>query len=256
MLGIIAGTGFYEMKMLQNAKVEHIATAYGNAAVYLGEYLGKKLAFLPRHGKGHSIPPHLVNYRANIEALNSLGVKRILAINAVGSLKYELPPGSLVLINDFLDFTYGREHTYFTGGEAGVGHVSMCEPYCKAWQKEILSAAKNIGIELFQNGVYVATQGPRFESPAEIKMFAMLGGTVVGMTGVPEVCLAAEKGLCYGAVSVVTNLGSGMTDNIAHGEVVGVMNKANAALEILLEELAANYKAERNCTCGSDSRCV
>ena len=254
MLGIIAGTGFYEMKLLQNAKVQHIQTPYGEAEVYMGEYKEKPIAFLPRHGKGHSIPPHSINYRAHIAALHSLGMQRILAINAVGSLSYDLPPGSLVLINDFLDFTYGREHTYFTGGEAGVGHISMCEPYCKEWQEEILRAAQNTGAKLATGGVYVATQGPRFESPAEIKMFAMLGGTVVGMTGVPEVCLAAEKGLCYGAVSVVTNLGSGMTETIAHGEVVGIMNKTNAILENLLEELIENYVPKRNCTC--DSRCV
>lgn len=241
MLALIAGTGFYDWDALRNQQEKRIDTPYGEANVFLGEVDGpggvkKPLVFLPRHARNHSIPPHLINYRANIWALQSLGVQKIIAVNAVGSLLREVPPGSIVLVDDFIDFTYGREHTFFTGGEAGVRHTDMTHCYDEDWQSQIKAAATRANIPLVEGGVYVCVQGPRFESRAEIRAFARLGGTISGMTGVPEVTLANELGLKYGSLAMVTNYACGLADKVTHEEVTELMGlNAERLAKILLE---------------------
>lgn len=241
MLGLIAGTGFYDWAALENQQERCVETPYGTATVFVGEVMtdggAKSVAFLPRHAKNHTIPPHMINYRANIWALKSLGVEKIVAVNAVGSLLPEVAPGSIVLVDDFLDFTFGREHTYFTGGEAGLQHTDMTEAYDRDWQEVLAAAAANAGVEIVRDGVYACVQGPRFESRAEIRAYAKLGGTVSGMTGVPEVTLANELGLKYGSLALVTNFCCGLAPAVSNDEVQRVMKLNTEKLAKILLEL-------------------
>lgn len=241
MLGLIAGTGFYEWEALKNQQEKQVETPYGVATVFVGSVMcedgEKQVVFLPRHAKNHSIPPHMINYRANIWALKSLGVDKIVAVNAVGSLLPEIAPGSVVLVDDFLDFTFGREHTYFTGGEAGLQHTDMTHAYDCDWQEVLAAAAAAAGVPIVRDGVYVCVQGPRFESRAEIRAYAKLGGTVSGMTGVPEVTLANELGLTYGSLALVTNFCCGLAPAVSNDEVQRVMRQNTETLAKILLEL-------------------
>lgn len=241
MLGLIAGTGFYDWEALKDQQETKVQTPYGEAVVFVGRVDGqngsKTVAFLPRHAKNHTIPPHMINYRANIWALKQLGVDKIVAVNAVGSLLKEVAPGSVVLVDDFIDFTFGREHTYFTGGEAGLQHTDMTNCYDREWQQTLGAAAAAAGVDIVPNGVYVCVQGPRFESRAEIRAYAMLGGTVSGMTGVPEVTLANELGLKYGSLALVTNFCCGLADAVSDDEVRSVMQGNTAKLTKILIKL-------------------
>lgn len=245
MLGLIAGTGFYNWEALENQRERDISTPYGKAVVFEGEVQtseGRKpMVFLPRHARNHSIPPHLINYRANIYALHRLGVDKIIAINAVGSLVREVAPGSIVLIDDLLDFTYGREHTFFKGGADGVQHTDMTDCYAKDWQQEIKAAAAAAGVPLREGGVYVCVQGPRFETRAEVRMFGQLGGTVSGMTGAPECVLANELGIKYGGLSMVTNYACGLAETVSDDEVRQVMNANSQRLAAILLQLIERY---------------
>ncbi|MGA1592885.1 MAG: MTAP family purine nucleoside phosphorylase, partial [Candidatus Nanopelagicales bacterium] len=168
---------------------------------------------LTRHGVDHSVPPHKINYRANIQALVDFGVEDVLAVNVVGGVDPKLPVGGLQIMEDFLDFTKNRIST-FHDGEDGVIHTEMTNAYNKDLREVVLQAAKNVGIEVAKGGVYACFDGPRFESAAEIKMTSILGGTVVGMTGVPEVTLAAEKSLRYAALSLIVNPAAGLSDEV------------------------------------------
>ncbi len=245
MLGLIAGTGFYNWEALENQQEKQVYTPYGTATVFVGEVAApagrKPVVFLPRHAKNHTIPPHKINYRANIWALQSLGVDKIIAVNAVGSLLKEVPPGSIVLVDDFLDFTYGREHTFFTGGEAGLQHTDMTNCYDRNWQEVIAAAADKAGVPLVKDGIYVCVQGPRFETRAEIRAYAKLGGTVSGMTGVPEVTLANELGLKYGSLALVTNFCCGLASAVSDDEVRAVMAQNTAQLAKILLQLVCAY---------------
>ncbi|QQR99722.1 MAG: S-methyl-5'-thioinosine phosphorylase [Austwickia sp.] len=212
-VGIIAGTGFYSLAQLLDARERDIDTPYGVARVTEGTWHGLPVAFLTRHGAGHAVPPHLVNYRANIAGLKAAGVREIIAVNAVGSIDPGLAVGDLVLIDDFLDFTKGRETTFFDGATPdGVVHVDVTTAYHPDLRRELLQAAADCGQPLRDGGVYAAFEGPRFESPAEVRMAGLLGGSVAGMTGVPEVTLAVEAGLRYAAVALVCNPCAGLTD--------------------------------------------
>lgn len=252
MLGVIAGTGFYSWDLLENPEEKEIETPYGSAVVCLGKAADSPVAFLPRHRKNHSLPPHKINYRANIYALYSVGVSRLVAINAVGSLDKHIGPGELVLVDDFMDFTQGREQTFYDGENGRVGHADMTECYCPDLQRLIRQAAVDAEIALHTGGVYVATQGPRFETRAEIRAFARLGGTVVGMTGAPECQLAVELGICYAGVSCVTNYGCGIGSALSSEDIAAVVADNKIKLERLLKSLAAVYTEEKSCRCGVD----
>ena len=252
MLGVIAGTGFYDWNLITNRVEKEIETPYGTAFVVIGEAKGVHVAFLPRHRKNHSVPPHKINYRANIFALKQIGVTRLVAINAVGSLNQDIGPGELVLIDDFMDFTWGREHTFYDGADGKVGHANMSECYCKDWQNTILKAAEMACVKLHSDGVYVATQGPRFETRAEIKAYCNLGGTVVGMTGVPECPLAVEMGICYGSLSYVTNYACGINGKLNSHDIGNVISENKLKIEKLLEKLVEIYSEEKNCNCDTE----
>ena len=166
--GIIGGTGLYDPDMLSNVYETSVKTAFGNVDVKVGSYNGKDVVFICRHGFNHSVPPHLINYKANIAALKLLGVKRVITTSAVGTLNESMPPGSLILLNQFIDFTSGRESTFFNGGDEGVIHLDYTNPYCESLKGYILRAAGQIGMDVVNGGCYVCTQGPRFETAAEI----------------------------------------------------------------------------------------
>jgi 5'-methylthioadenosine phosphorylase len=212
-VAIIAGTAIYHIPG-KTLKEETVETPYGPALIYRVDGNGDDLIFLARHGITHDTPPHKVNYRANIKALEILGVKRVLAANAVGSINKEIPPLGLALVTDFLDFTSNRENTFFDGGDRGVKHVDMSITYCPTLNKQLLALAPGFDINLHPEAVYVSTNGPRLESPAEIRMYAQLGGDVVGMTGIPEATLARELGLCYAAIAFSVNWAAGIEETI------------------------------------------
>lgn len=227
-IAIIGGTGVYDPKILTNVREESIQTPYGEVRYKAGEFGGYTIAFIPRHGSHHSIPPHKINYRANIWAIKKMGVKKIIATTAVGSLNESMKPGDFVLIDQFLDFTKNRVQTFYEGEGREVVHIDVTEPYCPDLRNTIKKAAGMLNLSVHNGGVYVCTEGPRFETPAEIKMFAKLGGDLVGMTNVPEVVLAHEAEICYATVSMVTNYAAGISEtNLTHAEVLETM-AANA----------------------------
>lgn len=249
-LAVIGGTGVYRADMLSKVKEAEIATPYGKVNLIIGEYNQRKVAFLARHGSGHSVPPHLVNYRANIMALKNLGVKRVIATAAVGSLNLEMEPNDFVLIDQFLDFTKTRKTSFYEGGHQGVLHVDVTDPYCSDVRKFILEKAKDLGIKVHMGGCYVCNEGPRFETPAEIKMFKILGGDLVGMTSVPEVVLAREAGLCYATISMVTNYAAGISKNpLSHGEVLEVMKDLSENISRLIMEVLGTIPLDGECNC-------
>jgi 5'-methylthioadenosine phosphorylase len=230
-VAIIAGTAIYNIPGT-TLKEEIVETPFGQALVYHVQGDHEGLIFLARHGINHDTPPHKINYRANIKALEILGVKRILAANAVGSINKQIHPMGLARVTDFLDFTSGREFTFFDGGQSGVKHVDMSITYCPALNDQLLALSPRFELELLPECVYVSANGPRLESPAEIRMYAQLGGDVVGMTGIPEATLARELGLCYAAVAFSVNWAAGIEKTI---QFVG--NSEN------FEQLKANLMA-------------
>lgn len=251
-IGIIGGTGVYNPDILTDVREEILDNIYGQAKVAIGTYLGREVVFLTRHGATHSVPPHLVNYRANIWALKELGVEQVLATAAVGSLNAEMAPGSFVLVDQFLDFTKNRLSTFFDGGELGVTHTDMTNPYCPNLREVLVEAAKPLATKVHQKGTYVCSEGPRFETPAEIKMYKILGGDLVGMTSVPEVVLAREAGLCYATICMVTNFAAGISPiELTHEEVLEVMAANGEKLSQLLMKAVENIPEKRVCKCAN-----
>lgn len=249
-IAVIGGTGVYDPEIFSDKREEEIVTPYGTASVTVGRYGGKEVAFLPRHGAGHTVPPHLINYRANIWALKMLGVKSVLATSAVGSLNPEMNPGELVSLDQFLDFTKSRAVTYFEGGPAGVVHVDYTDPYCPGLRELISQAARAQKIKVHDRGCYVCTEGPRYETPAEIRAYRTLGGDLVGMTSVPEVVLAREAEMCYAGLALVTNWAAGLAGTkLTHQEVVALMEANLARLRALLAGIIELIDEERECGC-------
>lgn len=249
-IAIIGGSGLYDMDIMTGVEQVTIETKYGEAAAAVGLMEGKRVAFMPRHGAKHSVPPHLVNYRANIAALEQIGVKRILATVSVGSLNMDMKPGHLVFVNQFIDFTKSRPSTFFEGGEDGVVHTDVTDPYCRQLRELLMDVSRDLDRPVHKDGVYVCTEGPRYETPAEIKMFRILGGDLVGMTNVPEVVLAREKGICYAAIAVVTNFAAGISPHpLTHREVLDEMRASHQDLRELLKRAVLAVPEERKCTC-------
>ena len=247
--GIIGGTGFYALAAEASAERVEVTTPYGAVQVDRVSIGKVDVAFVPRHGREHTVPPHRVNYRGNVAALGQLGVKSILASAAVGSMREEMPPGSLVLLAQFLDFTKGRPSTFFDGQDGKVTHVDMTEPYCPHLRRELRAAAAALGDHLHSGATYVCAEGPRFETAAEIQMFSRLGADLVGMTNVPEAALAREAGICYAAVAVVTNWAAGVSrEPLRHEEVSDFMDEQVPRVRALFEQ-AVRMHEETDCPC-------
>ena len=243
MIGIIGGSGVYEITKKADSVTEKLVeTDYGDVYVSILDIFSKKVAFIPRHAKGHSIPPHRINYRANIDALKKIGVTKIIATNSVGSMNENMPPGSFVLPDDFLDFSQNRPNTFH---EDKVVHVDVTEPYCSS-----LRDVLDMSGEVILGGTYVCTEGPRFETPAEIKMFKMLGGDLVGMTGLPEVVLAREREMCYNSICIVSNYASGISPHeLTIDEVFEMVGKKEVELLELIYNFIKNVDDSLDCTC-------
>ncbi len=251
-IAVIGGTGVYENAHLDSPQQIAVETGFGRALFWRGCYRDREIYFLARHGSGHALPPHLINYRANIAAIRKLGIDAVIATAAVGSLRPKMPPGSMVLLDQFIDFTKGRPSTFFEGGREGVVHVDLTVPYCPELRRAVLRAGGSLGEEIIDGGCYLCAEGPRFETPAEIRMFARWGADLVGMTNVPEVVLAREAGLCYAAVALVSNFAAGISAAaLSHQEVLAEMARKKELLDRLLVETALEITPERACGCAA-----
>jgi len=213
-IGIIGGSGLTRLEALKVTHREFVSTPYGepSAPLLFGKLQDIDVVFLPRHGSKHTIPPHRVNYRANISALQQAGIEHVVGMAAVGGISAEMSPGVLCVADQVIDYTYGREHTYFEGDLKSVTHVDFTEPYCENLRANLCRAAAEAGVEVVKNGTYAATQGPRLESAMEIRRLARDGCDIVGMTGMPEAGLARELELCYANFSLVVNWAAGLGD--------------------------------------------
>ncbi|ACI18977.1 S-methyl-5'-thioadenosine phosphorylase [Dictyoglomus thermophilum] len=248
-IAIIGGTGVYDPKFLENPEEIKVSTPYGEVKLLKGIYQGEEVGFLARHGSGHTVPPHRINYKANMWALKSLGVERILSTTAVGSLKLNLAPGDLVILDQFIDFTKGRIHTFYDGDDDKVVHIDFTTPYCPELRSILYETSKELGIKVHPFGTYICTEGPRFETPAEIKMYSFFGD-VVGMTKVPEVVLARELEMCYASVSIVTNYAAGISQApLTYSEVLEVMAQNIEKVRKLFAMVIPRIPKERRCTC-------
>lgn len=204
-IGIIGGTGLYDLPGFENAQWVEIETAFGEPSdqLLIGDFQGQRLVFLPRHGRGHRISPTEINYRANIEAMKRAGVTRIISFSAVGSLKEELDPGTFVIVDQYIDCTFAREKSFF--GSGFVAHVSMADPVCSATGDSLESAAKSAGVKAVRGGTYVVMEGPQFSTRAESNLHRSWGADLIGMTNMPEAKLAREAEICYATVAMVTD---------------------------------------------------
>jgi len=211
MIGIIAGSGAATLEGLRVDREQTLTTAYGDPAGPLlhGAFAGVPIVFLNRHGPGHALPPHRVNYRANLQAFSAVGVRRVLAIAAVGGITAEMRPPRVVIPSQLIDYTWGRSHTLFDGGGVPVTHVDFTRPYCEPLRQHLLLAARATGVDAADGGVYGATQGPRLETAAEIDRMERDGCDIVGMTGMPEAAVARELDLSYACCALVANRAAG-----------------------------------------------
>jgi 5'-methylthioadenosine phosphorylase len=254
-IGIIGGSGFYSL--LEDAETVEINTRYGKPSdrISIGTIGDKKVAFLPRHGERHTIPPHKVPYRANIEALNSIGVKRIIATGASGSLKREYGIGQIVLFDQFVNMTHGRDDTFFDENE--VAHVSTADPYCPGLRARTSEVATRLGIEHKKVGSVVVINGPRFSTKAESMFFSDQGFDAINMTQYPEAALAREKAMCYLGIGIITDYDAGVLvkDNsispVKYDEVLKIFSQNVSKVKDLVRETVTGLPKERGCSCGS-----
>lgn len=236
-IGIIGGTGYYKWKG-EEIKIE---TSYGEIIAFYFKKYGKDVFFIPRHGKKHK-PAHLANYHGNIDAMGRIGVEVILAINTVGSMKRNIKPGSLFIPNDFIDFTK-RKCTFY---DDVTIHIDMSKPFCPIVRNLLLKEAKKKSI--VKEGIYVATEGPRLETRAEIKMLSNFAD-VVGMTLVPEVILAREKGICYASICLVSNYAAGLQEKLDIDEIKRITNEKKKDILEIIEACIKKMPEKRNCEC-------
>jgi 5'-methylthioadenosine phosphorylase len=249
-IGVIGGSGFYALA--DDLDEVQVATPFGppSDSLMIGTVAGRRVAFLPRHGRDHRFPPHRINYRANMWALRSVGVRQVLAPCAVGGLRAHLGPGTLVVPDQLVDRTDGRVHTYY---DDGAVHVSMAEPYCPIGRATVLEVARTTRWSPVDGGTLVVIEGPRFSTRAESKWFSASGWSVVGMTGYPEAVMAREMALCYTAICLVTDLDAGQEpgEGVTHGEVLEVFARNVERLKQLLLGAVPAMPAGRTCSCRS-----
>jgi len=245
-IAIIGGTGLEDL--LEGAERVTVGTPYGfPPQISIGDVGGRRVAFLPRHGRRHTTPPHMVNYRANIYALHKIGVNRIIATNAVGAINTSFKPGDLVVPHDLVDFTKGRVSTFYDGSP--VTHIDFSEPYCPEIRRLLIEKAEEAGIRVWNRAVYVCTEGPRYETPAEIRIFKMLGCDIVGMTGVPEAVLARELEVCYATLCFVSNMAAGISGRVTSKEVIDASKRVTPKIKKVLMETVKNLPRKRSCPC-------
>ena len=251
-IGVFGGSGFYEF--LDDVHEVRVETPYGqpSAAVSIGQIQGHDVAFLPRHGASHQLPPHMINFRANLWALKELGVERVVGPCAAGSLKPEVKPGDFVICDQLVDRTSGRKDTFYDGPV--TTHVSFADPYCPEMRTIAIDTAAGLGISVHERGTVVTIQGPRFSTRAESKWYQNAGWEVINMTQYPEAYLARELEMCYVNVSLITDYDVGLGDDVpavSHEEVLKVFEANNQKLRDLLFALVPAIPEGRSCPCGS-----
>jgi len=248
-IGIFGGTGIYDSGLLEDAKEITLDTPYGKTSdsITVGTFQGRNIAFLPRHGKKHSIPPHMINFRANIWAFKELGVKRIIAPSAVGSLKEEIKPGHFALPSQFLDFTKSREGSFSKDGK--VIHISVANPFCPELQNVVVKLATEQNVTIHKDCTYVCIEGPRFSTKAESKFFKSAGADIIGMTLVPECQLAREAQMCYVSISTVTDYDVWAEKSVTAKEVIETLSKNVEKIKKMLIKLIDEIPHQRGCSC-------
>jgi 5'-methylthioadenosine phosphorylase len=250
-IGIIGGTGVYDQESFEDVKEIKVFTPFGETSdlVSIGVYRNVKVAFIPRHGRNHTIPPHRVNYRANVWALKQLGAKRIITSAAVGSLRDDYGPGTFVVPDQFIDRTKKRLDTFYEGGQ--VCHISAADPFCEQLRPFFIETAKKQLLDVKESGTYVCIEGPRFSTRAESRLFQMWKADVVGMTIYPECVLAREAELCYVSICMVTDYDVWAESPVSTKEVIEKAHKSNEDLKKLILEALPKIPKTRDCKCGS-----
>ncbi|MDI3281084.1 MAG: S-methyl-5'-thioadenosine phosphorylase [Bacillota bacterium] len=256
-IGVFGGSGFYSF--LEEVEEVWVETPYGPPSdkIALATVEGRRVAFLPRHGKDHLFPPHAINYRANLWAMKALGVTRIIGPCAAGSLQPHVKPGDFVVCDQFVNRTWGRRDTFYDGPL--TTHIGGAEPYCPELRQVAIQCARHLGIPVHERGTVVVIQGPRFSTRAESKEFSSHGWEVINMTQYPEVVLARELELCYVNISLITDYDVGLegrpdVEPVSHEMVIRVFNQNNERLRRLLFEMIKAIPRERGCTCGETLR--
>ncbi|BAA80890.1 5'-methylthioadenosine phosphorylase [Aeropyrum pernix K1] len=253
-VGVIGGSGLYDPGIVENPVEVKVSTPYGNPSdfIVVGDVAGVKVAFLPRHGRGHRIPPHAINYRANIWALKALGVKWVISVSAVGSLREDYRPGDFVVPDQFIDMTKNRRHYTFYDGPVTV-HVSMADPFCEDLRQRLIDSGRRLGYTVHERGTYVCIEGPRFSTRAESRVWKdVFKADIIGMTLVPEINLACEAQLCYATLAMVTDYDVWADRPVTAEEVERVMisnvERARRMLYDVIPKLAGEPELER-CSC-------
>lgn len=256
-IAIIGGTGIDESDSFTKHDIVKVVTKYGSADVVNCEFCGQNIYFVPRHGIDHAASPSQINYRAQIAAIKKLGVQQVIGVSAVGSLKKGLAPGSFAVLSDFIDLTKRRQDTFFDETTLEVVHTDMTTPYCPCISELLIEACENEKVVYEPEGIYVAVEGPRYESPAEINLYRSWGAHIVGMTNYPEVVLAKEAGLCYGAISVITNYAAGISPTpLNHNEVRAAFSSAMQSLTSILTNTMQSLSECVCCDCRSNSKLI
>lgn len=248
-IGIIGGTGVYDPGLLEDPKEIKVYTPYGKPSdlITVGFFKGRKIAFIPRHGKGHQIPPHKINFRANIWSLKQLGVKRIIAPAAVGSLKEELKPGDIVIPDQFIDRTTYRASSFYDGGQ--VCHISTADPFCPELTEIAFNAGKDLDLPIYKGGTCIVIQGPRFSTKAESKLYRSWGADIINMTMVPECVLAREAEICYVAIATITDYDVWKEKLVSVDEIIKTLKENVDKTRKLLEAIIPRIPKERSCIC-------
>jgi 5'-methylthioadenosine phosphorylase len=247
-VGLIGGSGVYDPGLFEPTATHKVSTPWGSpsAAIQEGRVGSLRVFFLPRHGPGHTIPAHRVNYRANVDALAQLGVDTILSVSSVGSLQHELKPGEFVLPTQFVDFTKQRPTTFYDGGK--TYHVSMADPFCPQLLSFAAAAGKKVGAPFHEGGTYVCVEGPRFSTRAESRFFRGFAD-IIGMTLVPEVTLARERALCYGVLAMVTDYDVWAEHPVDAREIVRVLRENVTRMQSVVGDLLPRLDSPRSCDC-------
>jgi len=244
MIGIIGGTGLTTLPGFETNSSDWLNTPYGepSSAISIGTLTGQKLAFLSRHGNPHSIPPHLINYRANIAALKQIGVTRLIAVNAVGGIHAKLGPAEVSIPDQIIDYTYGREHTLYDAQAEALEHIDFTHPYSEELRQQLCQCARTENVHFLDGGVYAATQGPRLESAAEIQRIKRDGGDMVGMTGMPEAALARELDIQYASIALSVNWCAGLTESLITMEDIRLALEAGMnKITLILQRFISDY---------------
>lgn len=249
-IGVIGGTGVYDSKIFEKGRDIKVFTPFGEPSdlVSIGVYKNTRVAFIPRHGRNHTIPPHRVNYRANVWALKQLGVERIIASSAVGSLRDDYAPGDFVIPDQFIDRTRKRFDTFYEGGQ--ICHISSADPFCPQLRMFFVDFARGLGLNAKKSGTYVCVEGPRFSTRAESKLFRMWNADIIGMTLYPECVLAREAELCYVSVAMVTDYDVWAEKPVSTKEIIGTLRENVENFKKLIVEAIPRIPKERNCSCG------